>query len=394
MPLLSKAELRSLTETQSSLCISIYLPTHEAGNEIQQDHIRLKNRLSEAESQLSEKGLNDKEILDLLKPATDLVDNGDFWRHQSGGLALFITADLFRSYRVPLSFEELTIVGEQFYTKPLLPLIANNGQFYVLAASQNKVTLYQATRDSVQQVNLGDTPESIDVALRFDDPQESIQSHSNGRSGSVSGGSAVFNGQGGGKDSENSDILRFFHLVSDGVEEAITGQTAPLVFMGVEFLFPLYKQANKYPHLIEKAVDYQPDQLSPEEIRDRALEVVEPQFEADRKAAADEYGSLQDKDQATADLELILNAAFNGQIDTLFISKNSQQWGMFDTRSRKLIYQDEQTEGSEELLNMAAIQALATDAEVYVVEQSEMPIEGAAAATLRYPIMNPELVSA
>ena len=394
MPLLSKTELRSLTEKQSSLCVSIYLPTHKAGKEIQQDPIRLKNQLSEAEEQLGQKSMNEKEIQALLKPATDLIEDNSFWQHQSSGLALFITADSFQYYSVPLDFDELTVVSDQFYTKPLLPLITSDGQFYVLAASQNKVALYQATRNSIQPIDLGDTPLSLEVALRYDDPEASLQGHTNGRAATVSGGQTMFNGQGGGKDSENSDILRFFHLVSDGVESIVNGQTAPLVFVGVDFLFPIYKQANKYPHLMEEAVAHQPDQLSPEEIRDRAFKIVEPQFNADRQAAAEDYGSLQGKNQATADLEAILNAAFNGQIDTLFVSAGSQQWGGFDEKSRQLTRAEENTAGSEELLNLVATKALSTDAKVYVVEQSEMPVEAAAAATLRYPIMNAELVNA
>ncbi len=394
MPLLSKTELRSLTEKQSSTCISIYLPTHKAGNEIQQDPIRLKNQLSEAEEQLGKKGMDEKEVQNLLKPAAGLVEDANFWRHQSSGLALFITAGTFRYYRVPLNFEETTIVADQFYTKPLLPLITNDGQFYVLAASQNKVALYQATRDSVQSVDLSDTPLSLEVALRYDDPEESLQGHTNGRAATISGGQTMFNGQGGGKDSENSDILRFFHLVSDGVENVLNGQTVPLVFMGVDFLFPIYKQANKYPHLMEEAIAHQPDQLSPEDIRDRAMDVVAPQFDADRQAATDDYGSLKDKAQATADLETVLTAALDGQIDTLFVSADSQQWGSFDEKSRKLTYQSEDSADSEELLNLAVSKALSTDAKVYVVEQSKMPAEASAAATLRYPIVNAELVSA
>ncbi len=394
MPLLSKTELRSLTENQSPQCVSIYLPTHEAGNEIQQDPIRLKNQLSEAEDQLRQQGMNEKEIQALLKPATDLISNTSFWQHQNSGLALFITADKFRYYRVPLSFDELTMVSDRFYTKPLLPLITNDGQFYILAASQNKVALYQATRDSVQIIDLGNTPLSLEVALRYDDPEESLQGHTSSRAASVGGGQMTFSGQGGGKESEKTDILRFFHLVSDGVENVVNGQSAPLVFVGVDFLFPIYKQTNKYPHLMTEAVAHQPDQLSPQAIRDRAFSVVEPQFNADRQAAAEEYGSLQNKKQATDDLEVILNAAFDGQIDTLFVSAGSQQWGLFDQKSRKLTPAEENSTDSEELLNLVTTQALLTNANVYVVEQSKMPVEAIAAATLRYPIVSPEPVTA
>ncbi len=387
MALFSRQEVQTLTQyspaEQASPYVSIYLPTHEAGAEIQQDPIRLKNQLAEAESQLAQLGIDGKEIQALLKPAADLVDDQSFWQHQKSGLALFLATDWFEYYTVPLDLETATLVGKRFYVKPLLTLATNDNLFYVLAASQNKVGLYQATRNQVHSVSLGDTPESLEVALRYDDPSESLQGH-----GASSGGSQkVFHGQGSGKDSENTDILRFFQLVSDGVEQVLGGQVVPLVFLGVDFLFPIYQKANKYPHLMDEAIAFQPDQLSPEEIRDRALAVVEPHFDQGRQTESEQYGSLQNKDQATSDVAQIINAAYNGQIDTLFVDRDRQVWGEFDVDRREAIYHEQQTAQSEDLLELAITQALATDAKVYAVEADQMPTEAAAAATLRYPIM-------
>lgn len=393
MTLLSKTELQSLITAQRSPCVSIYLPTHEAGREIRQDPIRLKNQLSEAEKQLTQKdfgSLGKTNMQQLLKPAYDLLEDTEFWQHQNAGLALFLAPGEFRYYRVPSQFDALTVVEAQFYTKPLLPLVTDDSQFYVLAASQNKVSLYQATRDSVHLIDLGNTPLSAEVALRYDDPEASLQGHSSGGGGK----STIFHGQGGSKDTQNSDILRFFHLVSDGVQDVLARQAVPLVFMGVDFLFPIYKQANHYPHLMAEAVSFQPDQLSPEEIRDRALAIVEPYFNANRQETLEAYGSLKDKDQATDDLKTILNASHDGQIDTLLIAASTQIWGSFDASTRQIDRQLERKADSQDLLNLAATQALFTDAKVYVLDRADMPDNADAAATLRYPIVQESLVTA
>ncbi|MEL7331145.1 MAG: hypothetical protein AAFN12_02795, partial [Cyanobacteria bacterium J06560_2] len=196
MALFSKQALQTLTnrssEEQSSPRVSIYIPTHEAGSEIQQDPIRLKNQLSEVEGKLKERGLDEREIQKLLKPAADLIDDQSFWQHQKSGLALFLTADYFQYYTVPLNLESFTSVGQRFYTKPLLPLLTDDGLFYVLAASQNQVTLYQATRKQAHSVDLGETPRSLEMALRYDDPSESLQGHGASRDGD----SKIVHGQG------------------------------------------------------------------------------------------------------------------------------------------------------------------------------------------------------
>ena len=387
MTLFSKTELQALLDHQKSPCISIYIPTHKMGSETRQDHIRLKNQLSQAEKMLAERGTDSTDTADLLQPATDLINNQDFWQHQNAGLALFMSPGQFRYYTAPVDFEEQTFVSEQFHIKPLLPLLADDGQFYILAASQNKVGLYQATHNSIQAVDLGGTPLDLATALRYDDPEASLQGHSASRSSGKGGdGQIVFSGQGGGKDSENTDILRFFQAVADGVHNVLAGQQAPLVFMGVDFLFPLYKQANDYPHLMEEAVAYQPDQLSPEEIRDRAFKLVEPKFQSDRKTVSEQYGSLQNNHQATADLSMILDAAHNGQIDTLLVASNTQRWGSFDATARQADFHDERTANSRDLLDLAASKAMATDAKVYIVDRNEVPEKADAAATLRYPV--------
>ncbi|MEM8505510.1 MAG: hypothetical protein AAF716_20450 [Cyanobacteria bacterium P01_D01_bin.1] len=378
----SKAKLQALTNTQDKPCVSIYLPTHEAGRETRQDPIRLKNQLSEAEEQLNQ--LSDSvDVGTLLQPAVDLLEDQAFWQHQQAGLALFLSPGSFSCYRLPLEFEAFTFVGDRFYTRPLVPLLSEDGQFYALAASQNKVVLYQATRHQVHSVPLDDTPDSLEVALRFDDPEESLQGHGTGRSGDRQ----IFHGQGSGKDSENTDILRFFHQISDGVEKVLAGQTVPLVFVGLDFLFPIYKQANKYLHLMEEAVDFQPDQLSPEEVRDRALKIIEPSFLENRRQAVEKYGSLADKNQATQDIAQILSAAANGQIETLLLDEHAQVWGTFNVDSRKATFHDEPRSDSQDLIDWAVTQALQTDAEIYFTKADELPGGVIAIATLRYPIM-------
>ncbi|MEO0768583.1 MAG: hypothetical protein AAFY72_03985, partial [Cyanobacteria bacterium J06649_4] len=399
MTTLTKTELQSIINTPNKPCISIYLPTHEAGRETRQDPIRLKNQIAEAQDQLKQQGISDADAQAILEPANQLLEeDNEFWQHQQSGLVLFLAPNEFRSYRVPLKLDTFTQVSDRFYIKPLTALSTDNAQFYILAASQSEVTLYQATRDQIQTVDLGNTPRSLEVALRYDDPEASLQGHGTGRGGER----RVFHGQGGGKDSQNTDILRFFHLVSNGVEEAIGGQNVPLIFAGLPDLFAIYKETNKYSHLLEDAVEHHSDELSAEEIHERALKVAEPYFAQNRQAAVEEYGNLLPKGQATDDLAQILSAAHDGQVDTLFIAEGSRIWGTFNAAERTVIKQSSQpaeapaegaqsrqqpTGDSEELLDMALSLSLTTGADIYVVAQSDMPTAAEAAAILRYPIM-------
>jgi hypothetical protein len=115
------------------------------GTTTQQDPIRFKNLIRQAEELLVSSGLRGQDARDLLEPVKKL-DNSEFWQYQSDGLAIFISTNVFRYYCLPLNFEELVVVTDRFHFKPLLPLLTGDGKFYILALSQNDVRLLQGTR--------------------------------------------------------------------------------------------------------------------------------------------------------------------------------------------------------------------------------------------------------
>lgn len=138
MKLFSIDELKQLVDVSQPPCVSLYMPMYQAGAEIQQNPIRFKNLIKQAEALLQhDYGLSETEALDFLQPAIEL-DRAEFWEYQNAGLAIFIGSDLLQYYRVPLEFEELVVVSDRFHFKPLLPLLSSDGQFYLLALSQSK----------------------------------------------------------------------------------------------------------------------------------------------------------------------------------------------------------------------------------------------------------------
>src|SRR5512138_2227714 len=123
MDILNPADLKSLIAKQGKWCISLYMPTHRVGREQQQDPIRLKNILAEAETRLLAQGLRRPEAERLMRPAEELLWRDSFWRHVSDGLAIFLSKDLSVTYRLPVEFEQLLVIGNSFHIKPLLPLL-------------------------------------------------------------------------------------------------------------------------------------------------------------------------------------------------------------------------------------------------------------------------------
>jgi hypothetical protein len=377
MELLSRAELETLIEEPEGLCVSIFLPTHRAGAQTQQDPIRLKNLLGEAEERLLAKGLRTQEVAGLLEPARELLADSVFWRHQSDGLAVFLSSGVFRYYRLPLNFEDLVVVADRYNLKPLLPLLTGDGQFYVLALSQNEVRLLRATRHSVSEVELEDIPESLADTLRYDDQEKQLQFHT-GTAGGRGGRAAIFHGH--GPDDPKDDILRYFRQIDRGVQELLKGSQAPLVLVGVDYLLPIYREASRYPHTIEEGVTGNPESLRPEDLHERAWDAVRPRFSEAQQNAAARYRQLAGTGQTSRDVREIVAAAYYGRVETLFVASGAQQWGVFDPDTGEVDLHEGL--GGEDLLDFAAIQTVLQQGTVYVTHPENMPTEDATAASV------------
>ena len=385
MDILTRNDLVSLSERRNGWHVSIFLPTHRAGPETQQDPIRLKNLLGQAEEWLLDAGLRTPEAMARLEPASRLVQDGTFWQHQSDGLAVFVSSEVTYHYRLPLDFEELVVVADRFHLKPLLPLLSGDGSFYILALSQNDVRLLQGTRYRVGRVDLEGAPTSLAEALRFDDPDKQLQFHTaTGPTGGKGGRPAAFHGHGGATKDDKVDILRYFHKVDKGLQELLAGEQAPLVLAGVDYLLPLYREANTYSHLVEEGIEGNPDQLSAEELHQQAWAIVRPHFLKEREVAADRFRQLAGTDNASDKLALIVPAAHHGRVDTLFVAVDHEQWGAYDPETNEIRLHQEVEPGDQDLTDFAAVQVLLHGGSVYAVSAEQMPVEASLAALFRY----------
>jgi hypothetical protein len=377
-------DLQLLMEERDGPCVSIFMPTLRAGKETQQNGIRFKNLLRQAEERLGDHGLHQQEARTLLKPAQELMDNSEFWEHQLDGLAVFVAKGFCEQFRLPLDLEEMVITGGQFHLKPVLPLLTGDGRFYLLALSQNKVRLFRGSRQSIRELELEQAPTSLAEALRYDDPEKHLQF----RTSEPSKQASMFHGHGGGslEEQEKDQILRFFHQVDAGIHEHLAGKESPLVLAGVEFLHPLYREANSYPHLIKEGIRGNPDEARAEELHEEAWEIVEPFFQKAREDAHTIYKELEgnDPNRVSAKIDEIVSAAVFGRVDTLFVARGACQWGVFDAEANEVHLHEETEPDNVDLLDFAATHTLSNSGTVFVTENGELPANAPVAAIFRY----------
>jgi hypothetical protein len=381
MPLLSQEELKTIIAASHSPAVSIFLPTHRAGPEIQQDRIRLKNLLKQAETQLVKEGTRPTDARELIEPVSALIDDASFWRRQSDGLAIVLAHDVFRVYRLPVVVQELVAVSDRFYVKPLLPLLINDARFYILALSQKSVRLLECSRDHIHEIDLPDMPQGMDGALP-EGPAPQLQRHTlpiGGRN------AARFHGHGVGTDDVDViNLNRYFYKVDDGLENVLKHQQAPLILACVGYLAPLYREVTRYPHVLESIVAGNPDGVKNQELHQKAWAIAEPHFRRDRELAAAQYHERMAEGRASHTIRDILIAAHQGRVATLFVPVSVQRWGRFDFDRLTCEEHAEEQPGDDDLLELTTVQTLMHGGRVYGVQPDEVPDKQLLAAVYRF----------
>lgn len=380
MKSLSLDQLKELAQQTANPSISIFLPTHRAGQETQQDPIRFKNLLRNAEKKLLDSGMGPREVSALLQPAQAFMGDSNFWNHQGDGLAVFMAADDFHYYHLPFSVDELLIISQTYYVKPVLPLFTNNGHYFILALSLNEVRLFEGTRYGVGQMALPDgVPTNMEEALRLDSPQKSLQMHSDG-------GGGMFHGQGPGDEEQKIWVEQYLNLVDTSLKEIFREQNAPLVLAGVEYLLPMYHKVSEYQNIMEAGIVGNPDHLRPEELQEQAWPIVEATFRQEMEKAVQQYQQLAGTDQATDNVDEIVAAAFNGRVDKLVLSVEAQVWGAFNHETGKVTHSanGQSKQNNLALIDFAAMNTLQNGGTIYALSQAEMPTDSPIAAVFRY----------
>ncbi|MDY0213763.1 MAG: hypothetical protein RBR06_12270 [Desulfuromonadaceae bacterium] len=382
MDLITMEQLKEILARRSEWCVSLFMPTHRAGREMEQDPIRFKNLLRTVEERLLARGMRSPKVQEMLTEPHRLLQDKNFWQHQSDGLAIFFTEDIFLFFRLPVEFAETTVITDRFHVKPLLPILTSDGTFHILAISQNRLRLLEGTQHTMDEIDLGDAPETFAETFPDGFPKKQLQSHT-GRPSRGGTGVPLFHGH-DPSDDIKIHIREWFRTIDKAVTGILVDTQSPLVLAGVGTHFPLYKEINTYPYLLDKGIPGNPDEMKPEDLLPLAWAIVEPVFNQKREAGLARYQQLTGTGETTTDVAQAVLAAHHGQIATLFVAVGVQVWGRFDPEKNQVDVHETHQSGDEDLLDFTAIQTLIKGGTVFVVSPNEVPDQALVAAVLRH----------
>lgn len=380
----------NLAEVNQNPCISIYIPTHVMGEEIQQDPIRFKNALKEVEEKLVELQVSNTKIDKLLKEPRELLDKPMFWQRSNKGLAVFVTKDIFEYYRIPLEFKEQVLVEDHFLITPLLPMVTLEGTFCILALSQKNVRLIRATRETVKPIELRDAVTNMKEFLKYNVEDPGLQHHAGQGTGRGKAqahhhtAGDIFHGHGAEGSTDEREAINYLKQIENEVTSIMRRRNDPLILAGVDKAVAEYRKVNHYSRLMDDVISHNPDGLKDEELREKGWEIIRSYFLQEMYNDMDRFADLTGSEKHSDSLTEIVQASYYGKVESLFVPIGEQSWGWFDEERDTVHHSSEQRNGEHDLINVAAIKTISQGGNVYALDKEEMPQEKSIAAIFRY----------
>ena len=372
-------DLHALAARPAEVTVSLYLPVNRTGNGKHENHIRLRNLIHQAASQLAA-GVDAQTAVAVAGQLDSLAGSSALWAHPGDGMAVFATASMAQAFHLPLTIPEFVAVGSHCHLKPLASILQCDGLFYVLELSQHGVRLHKGSHFGMREITLlGGSPSVDEVCQPVSGERQGERRPMHGGPSSAHYFSVT------GDEKARERIRAYFRNVNASICALLHGSQAPLVIAGMGFLLPLYRSVNHYPHLVEGGIDAgNPEAPSDHHLHHSAWEMVAPHFARSSIAARERLAQLHGTNRVSAELSKILHAAREGRVADLFIAADSVRWGSFDERDEKVREHKQRWSDDDDLLNLALIHALGTRAHIHVQPRSELPESSDVHALFRY----------
>lgn len=348
-----------LARARGERLISIAIPTHVRGRETAQDRIRLKNQLAELDSRLENAGVRPRERDSQLGPARALLDDVEFWEHQSEQLALYIDDE---GGVLPISVTRQsehspTVVAEVYHLRHVVsdldPL-----QLLVLVLTENAVRLYNATDTDLEEVE-ADLPSSLEDVNWFVDRETQRQQHPDraGSSRNRHGHEASTRA--------DEDTARFLRAVRDALPT--DSHVGPLVVLGDDSLVSKFESIAEEP--ISSPENSGIDDLSASAIHAMARPELERHRAESMADVSSEALNQLGMGNATTELTAALGDAVSGRISSVVLYANTEPvWGRFDAASLQLETTDRPELGDVDLVDRLVAEAVATGSEIVLTD--------------------------
>jgi len=371
-------------------CVSIYLRTTPVTPQAKGDPIELKNLARRAAEQLEAAGTDKRSCAAIAEQLDDLVDDHEFWRFQAHSLAIFVTPQNLRTFRLPNALQPLVIVSDRFHVKPLLRSVSFPQSCYVLALAQKSVRVVEISPDLPSTaIHVERMPEDAGPAVQGageagdwpKSPRPRLRASGGARGGAAIGRAGAFRPPRG----QNVLLRQFARQVDKALRPVVAGSGVPLVLAAAEPLASTYRSVNSYPQLAATTIEGNPEAMTEAQLGDRARAVLDGIYRDELTAWRTLFEARANQGRATTDIAQAARAATVGALDSMLMDIDETLPGRI-AEDDAVVFAEEPTATNYDLVDEIATRVITTGGRVTGVRKAEIPRASALAAMLRYPV--------
>src|SRR6185437_12424870 len=218
---------KKLSSMETEPSVTIYFPLHTTASppHISENQIRFKNLVHRAKQQLSAHGTGQEVAKALEARLAELHDDLAFWEAGKPGLLICAAPEVMEMFYLPIDTEEYVAVDNHFHIAPVLGLLHDARDFYVLTLAQRNPKMYRGTLYGLTPLRLN-LPTDAKAAFNIDEVNQKIENQgtttgpsSKGAAAGTGFGRGWFNGRGGVRNTEAEERLRYLRVVDHTINE-------------------------------------------------------------------------------------------------------------------------------------------------------------------------------
>ncbi|MEZ6087856.1 MAG: hypothetical protein R3C05_07505 [Pirellulaceae bacterium] len=360
----------ALINRESGCCVSILLPTHQRSPDSNENAIRFKNAVRDAQEQVddAESGLQQQ-----LQAIAKLEHDFNFWQHQLTGLAIYVTSDAAWFYRTTSELAANVYVGPDFLIRPLAIRGDSDSTPLTLALSWEHARLFHSDGQTVSEIENDYFPVTMDQLVTERDPEQQLQfnTHSVGNADV-----AMYHGHGDGEDKIEADRDMYLSRVGERLVKMVYNTNRQILLMATEEVAGHFRSTTNVE--IQSVVHMSPDGVQDDALNRRIMESSASMHEDTKSGITERLGTAIANQKGAKDISEIVPAASTGRIETLLIGSSDPIYGAYDGQNQKV---RKGGDSRADLVNMAVRETLRTRGTVVHCGDS---LDSPVAAIFRY----------
>lgn len=261
------------------------------------------------------------------------MEDYELWQHQDEGLVVLLSDQGIQQFSVPVPLDEHLTVGPRFHLKPLLQLLTDGSDYWVLTLTAGQVLLLRGSRFAVVEDDTIELPASLDNTAAASDYENPVQAPPVAwpNTGCIN----IANAQVYGDipaEWRKAQLVDFARQVAAAIDAVATKSGLPVVVVADTELSGHFQQASALGSQLAGTVDTNPAALDDTQLHDVAYAVMQTQLERVKDDLVEQFAALHGRRDplAVTDAAVVAAAAHRGRIEVLLLRLAAAVHGSYD----------------------------------------------------------------